>query len=125
MKNSANLISSIIIGVSLMVSAFILNGYRVGGAEVKAVHKPTESIEVSAVPEIMTKSQLAAYLQIDEVAVDAIISEDKSIKINRNISSYDSYYFLPFIQIGSEPRFLKSEVDKWLEYKGVHSFFND
>jgi hypothetical protein len=36
--------------------------------------------------------------------------------------SYDTYMFLPYLKIGNQERFLKTEIDKWLQYQNKIGF---
>ena len=34
-----------------------------------------------------------------------------------SFESYDTYQYIPYLTISGEERFLKKEIDKWLEYQ--------
>lgn len=63
----------------------------------------------------MTKSQLSEYLQISEESIENIINKDNFEKAK--LSSYETYRFIPYLKIDEQVRFLKTEIDKWLQYK--------
>ncbi|MBV7509030.1 helix-turn-helix domain-containing protein [Bacillus sp. sid0103] len=64
----------------------------------------------------MTKEQLAEYLQVNEETIDSIMKEDIKQKVAIG-DFYETYMFLPYIKIGNQERFIKSEIDKWLRYQ--------
>ena len=52
----------------------------------------------------------------NEETIDSIINEDSKQKIAIG-DSYETYMFLPYLKIANQERFLKSEIDKWLNYQ--------
>ncbi|MBO9128094.1 helix-turn-helix domain-containing protein [Bacillus sp. 165] len=113
MKQAVYPISALIIGISLIITAFIirdtLSATKVSG------NASTQRQSVS-VPSLMTKKQLSDYLQISEQSIEGMIKQDAFKKTGMG-GSYDTYQFLPYLKINNEYRFLKTEVDEWLKYK--------
>ncbi|GGM19063.1 hypothetical protein GCM10011351_01080 [Paraliobacillus quinghaiensis] len=111
MKQITYLISAVILGVALVISAFIFSNSISGAmSDINSLETSTDST-----PEVMTTTQLSEYLQINEQSIEYIIKIDGIEK--SKLTSYDTYRFLPYLEIQGQVRFLKEEIDKWLEYK--------
>ncbi|WEG14415.1 Clp protease ClpB [Pullulanibacillus sp. KACC 23026] len=112
--------SSLILGISLVVAALIVKDtFKQPVTKSKTtVQKPTPLSIPN--PNLMTKEQLSVYLQISEKTIDKIISDDAAKKAELADESYDTYEFLPYLKIDGQERFLKSEVDLWLQYQNDH-----
>jgi len=111
LKQATYLISAFILGLSLVISAYIFGiTFSKTSSDVNNVQTTSDSI-----PELMTKTQLTEYLQISEESIENIIVKDDAEKANRG--SYDTYQYIPYLKIDEQVRFLKPEIDKWLQYK--------
>ncbi|AZU62392.1 helix-turn-helix domain-containing protein [Neobacillus mesonae] len=111
MKQSTYLIGSLILSISILISAFMFsNIYSKSANGVNNSQTTTTSI-----PDLMTKKQLSEYLQISQKSIDNIILSDDSERAK--LGSYDTYQFIPYLKISNQERFLKAEIDKWLQYK--------
>ena len=108
MKQSTCLICTFLLAISMIISAFIIS--NTFSNEVINGQTTTNSV-----PDLMTKTQLSEYLQISEKSIEGIIKEDDTAR--QNLGSYDTYRFIPYLKIDNQERFLKEEIDKWLEYK--------
>jgi hypothetical protein len=109
------LISALILGLSMVISAFVIRdtipeptSNRVNDLSIA----PNMNTEF---PNLMTKKQLSEYLQVSQQAIDTIIKNENEKKAQ--MGGYDTYQFLPYLKIDIQERFLKTEVDKWLKYK--------
>jgi hypothetical protein len=114
MKQSTYLICTFILGISIIMSAFIFsNTFSNFTNQVNNAQTTMNSF-----PDLMTTMQLSEYLQISEESIEKIIKEDNLEK--QKLGSYDTYRFIPYLIINKQERFLKEEIDKWLEYKNHH-----
>jgi hypothetical protein len=114
LKQLTYLISAFILGIAIVISAFIFsNTFSNSASEVHNSQTTTNSM-----PSLMTKTQLSEYLQISEQSIENIIKKDGIERAN--LSSYDTYRFIPYLKIDNQERFLKAEIDKWLQYKNDH-----
>lgn len=115
MKQLTHLISALILGLSIIISAFIFsNTYSNSASEINNSQTITNSM-----PNLMTKIQLFNYLQISEQKVENIIRVDGLEKAK--LGGYDTYQFIPYLKIGDQERFIKTEIDKWLKYKNDYN----
>lgn len=66
-----------------------------------------------------TEKELANYLSISPDELDEILQKDTSEKtsLKNGTNSWDTYQIIPYTNINGEKRFLKSEINKWLEYQ--------
>jgi predicted DNA-binding transcriptional regulator AlpA len=114
MKHFVFPITALILGVSIIIAAFVQKD-TISDQQ----HSGTENFDLrtNANPNLMTKKQLSEYLQISENSVDRIIENDnlKRAQIGEGVN--DTYMFLPYLKIDKQERFLKSEINKWLQYK--------
>lgn len=114
----SNLLSSLIIGISLVSAAFILKGPIIATLnKIKADEEPIHTVPHT---ELMSIKQLSDYLQISEKSIESIIGQDDFNK--SKMSDYDTYQFIPYFKLDDQYKFLKSEVDKWLMYKNEMNY---
>jgi len=107
-------ISALIIGISIIISASIIKGTLFTNPNDPSSKNSSTSVYSANSPIIMTKKQLSEYLQVNEATIDTIMKEDSRQKVLMG-GSYETYMFLPYLKIGNQERFLKSEIDKWLK----------
>ncbi|WP_218350985.1 helix-turn-helix domain-containing protein [Bacillus sp. sid0103] len=105
-----------IIGISIIIGASILKGTFFTNQNGSPIKNSSTSISTVNSTNIMTKEQLAEYLQVNEETIDSIMKEDIKQKVAIG-DFYETYMFLPYIKIGNQERFIKSEIDKWLRYQ--------
>ncbi len=107
MKQIIHIIGALILGISIVLAAFILSGSFLNSAN--------KDISKQSIPDVMTINQLSEYLQVSEDSIENIIREDDFERAK--LSSYDTYKFIPYLKIDNQERFMKSEIDEWLKYK--------
>ena len=111
MKQFTNIFVALILGVSIIISSFIIRD--------SFSHKG--SVEIQTQPsDVLTLAQLSEYLQISEKSIQNIINEDSLTKAS--MSSYDTYRFIPYIRLDNQTLFLKAEIDEWLKYQSVKNY---
>ena len=115
LKQSTYLIGVFILGFSIVLSAFILSN-----ASSKAASTDDSPQVIPSTPDLMTVTQLAEYLQISEQALENIILTDDSERAQ--LSSYETYRFIPYLIIDNEKRFIKAEINEWLKYLNDHNY---
>ncbi|MGE7982217.1 Clp protease ClpB [Solibacillus sp. NPDC093137] len=111
MRQSTYLIGIVLLGLSIIIAAFIVNNTA---SNTTNIDEGTE-IATSSIPDLMTMTQLAEYLQISEQSIDIIISHDDWQR--EGLSSYDTYQFIPYLLLDNQKRFIKTEIDAWLKYR--------
>ncbi|ANC78533.1 hypothetical protein ABE65_017685 [Fictibacillus phosphorivorans] len=113
MKSLLHSLSAIILGISLIIASLILRD-GLSGNTTKSNDYYFQNEETVSTLNVMTVKQLSVYLQISEGSIESIIYNDDKDKAN--MSSYETYAYIPYIKLDNEYRFLKKEIDKWLEY---------
>ncbi|GGB43385.1 Clp protease ClpB [Fictibacillus barbaricus] len=117
----SNLLSSLIIGISIVSAAFILKGPITASLnKIKADEEPIIQLHTVPHTELMSIKQLSDYLQISEKSIESIMGQDDFNK--SKMSDYDTYQFIPYLILDDQYKFLKSEIDKWLKYKNEMNF---
>lgn len=114
MKQSTFLIGIFILGLSIVISAFILSNTSSKSDSLK-----NNSQVINSTPDLMTITQLAEYLQTSEQALENIILKDDSERAD--LGTYDTYQFIPYLKIDNQKRFIKVEIDEWLKYENDHN----
>jgi hypothetical protein len=114
-------ISALIIGISLIIGASILKGAILTSHNGTVTKNSSMQNPSTYITNIMTKKQLSDYLLVSEETIDSIMKEDNKQKALIG-DSYDTYMFLPNLKIGNQERFLKTEIDKWLQYQNEIGF---
>lgn len=97
-------ISIIILGGCLILSAWILSS----GLKNK---EQNNNIQVKA---LMTSDEAAQYIGISLIDFDLLIKNQLGQKAG--LQSYDTYRFIPFIEIGNQKYFNRAEIDNWIQY---------
>ncbi|RLQ94594.1 helix-turn-helix domain-containing protein [Falsibacillus albus] len=116
MKQLTYIISAFILGLSLVISAFIFRDAFAHSTDSAASDSMTGSSK--AAPELMDEKQLSKYLNVSEKTIETIIRVDDINKAAiSSQGAYDKYQFIPYLKIDNHVRFLKSEIDKWLQYR--------
>ncbi|MEH7085831.1 hypothetical protein V7139_24255 [Neobacillus drentensis] len=116
MKSITYPFSALIIGISIIIGAIILKGTFFINQNDSSIKNTSTSVYSVNTPNILTKKQLSEYLQVNEETIDGIMKEDRRQKVLMG-GSYETYMFLPYLKIGNQERFLKSEINKWLKYQ--------
>jgi ABC-type antimicrobial peptide transport system permease subunit len=110
MKNNyIILISAVMLSVSLVFSAVYI-GNAINNAEGISSdnNKTTQSL-------LMNSDQAAEYIGI---SVETLLSQIKREKVEKyKLSVYDTYNFIPYLNVDGVMYFTKSELEKWVEYK--------
>jgi hypothetical protein len=106
-NNYINLISAIILSLAIIFSAINI---------ISAINKTTlVSIDDSTSQTLlMNADQAAAYIGI---STDLLVSRIKREKIEKyDLTVYDTYRFIPYLEIDGVMYFTKSELEKWAAY---------
>lgn len=96
--------------------ALFYNGYQIGRnpiVEGEKINVPSELEDKG----LLTMTETAEYLSITEKQLEALI---KTQQIERsNLSSFDTYRFIPYIEINKQKLFNKEQVDEWIKYNSL------
>lgn len=113
MKNNIIiLISTIILSLSIIFSA-VYGSNMIHKTNLIALNDSSTSQRL-----LMNSDQAAAYIGI---SVEDLISNIKREKIGKyNLTSYDTYRFIPYLNIDGVMYFNKSALEKWVEYKTIN-----
>lgn len=108
-SNLGYIVSAFIIGLSLIVGAYILaDGWRptsVSG-ETRSLYDGNKNV--------MNDDELAAYLRITNDDLKKIINQENEAK--SKLSFYDRFKFIPYGELNGKHFYLKDHIDKWLLY---------
>lgn len=67
---------------------------------------------------LITEAEAAEYLNLTQDNFKDLISTLESQRLKS--SSYETYRFIPFIQIDSTKFYNKQQLDEWIEYNMIH-----
>ena len=102
-------ISIIILGGCLILSAWIVaNGLKNNEHLAQAQNNTTQE------KTLMTSDEAAQYMGVSLNDFDLLIRSQVGQKAG--LQSYDTYRFIPFIDIGNQKYFNEVEIEKWIEY---------
>lgn len=108
-NNMIILISAIILSISIIFSAVYISD-TIDKANLIGINNNMDSQSL-----LMNSEQAAAYIGI---SVDTLISSIKKEKIEKyGLTTYDTYRFIPYLNIDGVMYFNKVELVKWAEYK--------
>ena len=107
-KNISGIIGGILIAASIVIGAFLISNSS-------SVATTSNEEYVPTLKSVWTIDDLAEYLSVSTKDIEEIMDEDDIEKAS--FESYDTYQYIPYLTISGEDRFLKKEIDKWLEYQ--------
>jgi hypothetical protein len=113
-----NLLSAAIILLSLSI---VFLGFQFGkyteGLDNLEVKNASNSMEMDK--GLMTLAETADYLSMSEEQFKRIIIQQDALR--RQLTSYDTYQFIPYIKVKDEKYFSKYQVDEWIK----HTFWEE
>ena len=101
----------LLLAVSIFASAILVSKTGVDHQRTSAV-KPAIA---SSNEEVMIMEELADYLSVSEETIEGIMKEDMMERTSGEVRDLEKH--LPFVQLGDQTIFIKSEIDDWLKYK--------
>ncbi|HYE11252.1 MAG TPA: hypothetical protein VEF53_13840 [Patescibacteria group bacterium] len=109
MKNNyINLISAIILSLAIIFSAVNISSAINKTALVRVDDNASQTL-------LMNADEAATYIGI---STDLLVSKIKREKIEKyDLTVYDTYRFIPYLEIDGVMYFTKSELEKWAAYK--------
>ncbi|WP_391203536.1 helix-turn-helix domain-containing protein [Psychrobacillus sp. L4] len=103
-------VSIVLLSIAIFFLAFQLGKSNNVTLEQK---DPIHKVEV---PEngLLTAKEVAAYLNMDVDQFNKLIKNQNFERAS--YTSFDTYKFIPYIQLNGEKYFPKKEVDEWINY---------
>ncbi|MGM9977219.1 MAG: helix-turn-helix domain-containing protein [Clostridium sp.] len=114
-KGISGIVGGIIIAISIIAGALLISN-----PSSVATTSNEEDASVSTINRIFTIEDLAEYLSVSVKDIEEIIEKEDLERASIEEGSFDTYKYIPYLTISGQNRFLKSEIDKWLEYKSVN-----
>ncbi|RJE88419.1 hypothetical protein D3P07_10460 [Paenibacillus sp. 1011MAR3C5] len=116
-------ISIIILGGCIVLSAWIIM-YGLKHKTQSELLITSEAEKPPAMYDVQKKALLnseeaAQYMGISSKEFDFLI--ESHIIQKKNLHSYETYRFIPFIEIASIRYFNETEINKWIEYNMLHT----
>ena len=102
-------VSIFILALSILFCAFWI------GYSMKSSNKPKSSIpsETSG-KALMTEKEAAEYLSMTQKQFTDLLSYEQIIR--ERLTAFDTYKFIPYIEIDGLKYFNKDELSKWIQY---------
>lgn len=104
------------ISIIILSIALLYNGYQLGYVPSEKDAKPA-GIQVNADKGLLTMEETAEYLSISEKQLGALVKVQAFEK--SQLESFDTYRFIPYIEIDKEKLFNKNQVDEWIKYNST------
>ncbi|MFB5088707.1 hypothetical protein PGC35_16120 [Psychrobacillus sp. PGGUH221] len=102
------------VSIVLLSIAICFLAYQIGNIHTpNEVSEPVHNIEISE-RGLLTSEEVAVYLSMDVEQFKKLIKQ-QNLK-RAQLSSYDTYTFIPYIQMNGEQYFTKQQVDEWINY---------
>lgn len=102
-------ISIIILAVSIVFSSIWI-GHSLG----KDIRIQTTNSQASTEKALLTEKEGAEYLNISIDEFKNILLKDTKERIG--LQSYETYRFIPYVEINNKKMFSKKELDEWIKY---------
>lgn len=98
--------------VLLSIAIFFL-AFQLGNSVSNGENEHVQMVD-SSTKGLLTLEEAASYLNLNKEKLTAIIrKQDSSREI---LSSFDTYTYIPYIQIGEEKYFNQEQIDEWIRY---------
>lgn len=107
-----------ILAVSVLVLslAIFYTGYQLGKNPVKENGKVQETVG-KADKGLLTSKETAEYLSITEKQLEALLKVQGMER--SNLGSFDTYRYIPYLEINRQKLFNKGQVDEWIKYNST------
>lgn len=101
------------ISIVLLSIAIFFLAFQLGNSVSSEENEPVQIVGSTA-KGLLTLEEAASYLNLNKEKLTAIIrQQDSSREI---LSSFDTYEYIPYIQIGEDKYFNKEQIDEWIRY---------
>ncbi|MFJ5772016.1 helix-turn-helix domain-containing protein [Psychrobacillus sp. NPDC093180] len=104
------------ISIVLLSIAIFFLAFQLGNSVSMEAKKPVQIVGSSA-KGLLTLEEAASYLNINKEKLTSIIQKQDSSR--EVLSSFDTYEYIPYIQIGEEKYFNQEQIDEWIRYNTV------
>ncbi|GGA48088.1 helix-turn-helix domain-containing protein [Psychrobacillus lasiicapitis] len=98
--------------ILLSISIFFL-AIQFGNSDSMEANESVQMVDNSA-KGLLTVEEAAFYLNLNEERLVAMIQQQDSSR--EVLSSFDTYEYIPYIQIGEDKYFNKEQIDEWIRY---------
>lgn len=98
--------------VLLSISIFLL-AFQLGNKDSSEENILVQRVD-SASKGLLTLEEAAYYLNLNEEQLIGIIQKQDNSR--EALSSFDTYTYIPYIQIGGEKYFNQEQIDEWIRY---------
>lgn len=115
-------ISIVILGVCMLLSSWILAN-KLDAVAFQQTSKQLSAEQLMSLnynKALMNSSEAAQYLGIEENEFNALINSQNNIKARLEV--YDTYRFIPYIEIDKEKYFNVAEINKWIEHNMLNKY---
>lgn len=105
-------IAIFLLSISLIFCGFQLGKYSINEQEVKS-----SETDPSFEKGLMKIEETAKYLALPVKTLETIVNTQKFER--DKLTSFDTYAFIPYIEIYGEKYFNKEQVDEWIKYNST------
>ncbi len=111
-KSISSIVGGILIATGIVVGALLISN--------SSSIATTGHEEVLTEKSVWTIEDLAEYISVSTKDIEEIIDKEDMEKASIEERNYDTYQYMPYLTISGEIRFLKTEIDNWLEYRSLN-----
>lgn len=104
------------ISIIILSIALIYIGYQLGKVPAEKGAQPA-GIQENEEKGLLTMKETAEYLSISEKQLEELVKVQAFEK--SQLESFDTYRFIPYIEIDKEKLFNKNQVDEWIKYNST------
>lgn len=105
------------VSITILALSVLFSGFWIGYA-IRCSGKSADSFTVDN-KALMTMEETCCYLNFTEEQFNDILSYDKKHK--EGLTAYNTYEFIPYIEIDGTKYFSKEQIDKWIEYNVINN----
>lgn len=105
------------IAIILLSISLIFCGFQVGKFSINEQESNLSEADPDFEKGLMKMDETAQYLALPVKTLETIVNTQKLER--EKLTSFDTYAFIPYIEIYGEEYFNKEQVDEWIKYNST------
>jgi hypothetical protein len=115
-SNKALIICGLVLTVSIIFSSLWISR----SIETSTIRQTKQASDAIFPKGLITEPEAANYLSMSQEQFSALLVYDKNGLLGVQGTSFDTYRFIPFIEINKVRYFSKEQINKWIEYNTMN-----
>lgn len=105
------------LAIFILSISIIYCGFQIGHDNTKPNSKSIVTSKNNLDKGLLTFGETAKYLSMSVEQLEIIVKEQDQQR--KNLSSFDTYKFLPYITVSGKKYFNKTQLNEWIKYNSI------